>query len=368
MAEDPKTPENGAAPEGAAAAQKSDKSATELMGQINESSDQLSGPPKSSIDAMADQSNAEAANGPVAKKPEAKGFKKLLGKFNIYLLLFILIIVVVGAVFGITYAMSKKQDDIKISTQKLTDETLEKLKTSDAVVGDPKQILTVESNMLVTGKVVLKDSLDVAGALKIGGALSIPTIRAAGAGDFGSLSTNDFQAAGNTAIGGLLDVVGATTLGSNLSVKGDINGGGKLDIKGNGTIGGSFTVNGTLSAKALNFGDITFAHINIAGGTPGIAVGGGAGGGGTASLSGNDAGGTATINTGGGPSASILATITFATAYNSANPHPVISPNGPGCAGISYYVTNVSATQFAIASASVPPSGATCRFNYVVVN
>jgi hypothetical protein len=63
-----------------------------------------------------------------------------------------------------------------------------------------------------------------------------------------------------------------------------------------------------------------------------------------------------------------LETITFTGAYNSNNPHPVLTPNGPGCANIGYYVTNITASKFDIASASTPPSGATCRFNYIVIN
>jgi hypothetical protein len=367
--EDKKPDEQGAAPDGAAENQKSDKSPEELMGQVANADDSLeSGPKKSSVDAMADDSTAEVDPNAAPKKPQAKGIKKILGKLNIYLLLFILILVVAGAAFAVTYFMNKREQEIRLTTTELTEATLEELKTSDAIVGDPKQILTIESNAVITGKVVMRDTLDIAGALKIGGPLSLPSIRAAGEGNFGSLATNDFQAAGNTAIGGILDVVGAVSMGNNLQVSGNINAGGRLDVGGQATIGGNLNVNGTISAQGINFDTISISRINITGGQPGISVGGAAGGGGTASISGSDTAGTATINTGGGTGTGILATITFTGAFSSNNPHPVLTPNGPGCANIGYYVTNISATQFSIATATNPPAGATCRFNYIVIN
>lgn len=370
MKEEDKKPEEGAAAAGDAAAnQKSDKSPEELMGQVAQADESLeSGPKKSTVDAMADESVDPNALNPAPKKPEAKGFKKLLGKFNIYLLLFILILVIAGAAFGVTYFMNQREQQIRVTTSELTEQTLEQLKTSDAVVGDPQQILTIESNAFITGKVVMRDTLDVAGALKIGGPLSLPSIRAAGEGNFGSIATNDLQAAGNAAIGGVLDVVGAVTMGENLSVRGSINGGGRLDIGGQATIGGNLNVNGTISAKGINFETISINRINITGNNPGITVGGAAGGGGTASVNGTDTAGTATINTGGGTGTGILATIFFTGAFSSSNPHAVLTPNGPGCANIGYYVTNISATQFSIATATAPPPGATCRFNYIVIN
>lgn len=358
------------APEGSqdpAANQKSDKSAEELMGQVAHADDSLeSGPKKSAVDAMADESNADKEA--VAAKPKPKGFKALLGKVNIYLLLFILVVIVAAAVYVVLFFMNKREQDLKIQTTQLTEQTLEQLKTSDAIVGDPQQILTIESNAVISGKVVMRDTLDVAGALRIGGALSIPSIQAAGAGNFGSLATNDLQAAGNVAIGGLLDVAGSGALGGDLTVAGSINAGGRLDIGGQATIGGNLNVNGTISAKGINFDEISINRINISGGNPGVSVGGAAGGGGTASINGTDTAATVTINTGGGTSTGVLATITFTGAFNSSNPHPILTPNGPGCANIGYYVTNISATQFAIATATAPPAGTTCRFNYIVIN
>jgi len=367
MKEEDKTTENSAAtPEVNQADQKSDKSPEELMGQVSGADGSLeAGPKVSSVDAMANESEADGEARPT--KPKQKGIKALLGKFNIYLMLFILIIVIAVVAFGVTYTLNRRETEIRLTTSELTESDLEELKTSDAIVGDPKQILTIESNAVITGKVVLRDSLDVAGALRIGGPLSLPSIRAGGEGNFGSLQTNDFQAAGNATIGGILDIVGSVTMGENLTVKGFINAGGRLDIGGPATINGNLNVNGTISATGLNFGNISFSRINTGGPQPGISVSGAAGGGATASISGTDASGIATINTGGGTGTGILATVTFTSAYNGTA-RPVLTPNGPGCANIGYYVTNMTATQFSIATATNPPAGTTCRFNYIVVN
>src|SRR5690606_25948109 len=153
---------------------------------------------------------------PAAEKPKAKGIKALLGKVNIYLLLFILVCVLAAAAYTVMYFMNKREQNIRLETTKITEETLEQLKTSDAIVGDPQQILTIESNAVISGKVVMRDTLDIAGGLRVGGPLSIPTLGVAGSGSFGDLSTNDLQAAGNLAVGGILDVVGTVTLGENL--------------------------------------------------------------------------------------------------------------------------------------------------------
>ncbi|MBA2279193.1 hypothetical protein H0V99_02005 [Candidatus Saccharibacteria bacterium] len=349
--------------------QKSDKTPEELMAQVNQESESLEpSQKKSSVDAMADESTGEASAPKAVSRPRATGAKRFVGAFNVYLLLFLLLIIASGAVFVVTYYMNKKESEVKLATSELTEEDLEILKTSDAIVGDPKQILTIESNAVITGKVVLRDTLDIAGALRVGGVLSVPSISISGSGSFSSLTTNDIQAAGNMAVGGFLDVVGRTTLGENLTVAGDINGGGKLDIGGAATINGNLNVKGIVSAEGINFDQITLNRINISGTTPSIIVGGAAGGGATASISGSDTAGTATINTGGGTGTGTLATITFSTAYTTSNPHAVLTPNGTGCSAIAYYVTNISATAFSIASSTAPPAGTLCRFNYLVIN
>src|SRR5690606_23411221 len=150
---------------------------------------------------------------------------------------------------------------------------------------------------------------------------------------------------------------GTVTMGENLTVAGDINAGGRLDIGGQATIGGNLNVNGIISAQGINFNEISINRINISGGNPSVSVGGAAGGGATASGNGTDTAATVTINTGGGTGTGMIATIYFTGAYNSNNPHPVLTPNGSGCSNTGYYVTNINSTQFTIATSTAPPAG-----------
>jgi hypothetical protein len=105
MEEKDKATTPGAA-EGNAADQKSDKSPEELMGQVSQADGSLEGEGSkvSAVDAMADESNQnqkpEETSKPVVK---ATGLKRLKSLFNIYLLLFILMLVAAGAVFAVTY-------------------------------------------------------------------------------------------------------------------------------------------------------------------------------------------------------------------------------------------------------------------------
>lgn len=349
-------------------AQKSDKSPQELMQQVTQADDSLNaGAKKSAVDELASVSTAS----PAADAPKKSGpslFKKIIGAFNIYLIIYIVLVVISVGVFAYSYIRNQNEVSPQLETTELTEEALEELKTSDISVGDPRQILTIESHAVISGKVVLRDTLDVAGGLNIGGAINAPSIQSAGEGNFGSLRTNDLQAAGNAAIGGLLDVTGTLSVGQDLTVAGKIKGTGGLDITGSTTINGDLIINGSFTAQNLTFGTITFSKIDSSGPPPSVTAGGAAGGAATASISGTDMAGTVTINTGGGTGTGTLATINFTSAYSSNSPHIVLTPNGPGCAAIEYYVTNVSATQFAIGTTSTAPAAVTCRFNYIVIN
>jgi hypothetical protein len=303
----------------------------------------------SPVDAIAEE--ASKPGDPLKPPPPNLTFvKRVIGRVNIYLLIFIVMLVIAVGVVAVMFVLNKKEQDVTVSTQKLTQDTVNQLKGSTATVGDPKSVLSVESNTVFAGQVVVKGAVDIAGALKIGGTLTMPGITVTGAANFDQISANGIKIANDGTFGGKVDIQKTLTTG------GDISAGGNLSVKG------------AISAASINIDNISITHINISGPTPSISVGGSAGGGGTASIVGTDTAGTANINTGGGPSAGILATIKFTKAYSSPNPHVVLTPNGPGCAEIGYYVTNITANGFAIGSSNTPPSGATCKFNYIVVN
>ncbi len=286
-----------------------------------------------------------------AKKKKRSNAPGLAGKLNIYLLIFIFIIVVAVVVTFIAYQQSKKADEknqANISTTPLSEEDLEKLRQTDVKVGDPKQILSVESNAVFAGKVLVRDSLEVAGQLKIGGPLNLPGISVAGMSIFDQITANSLQIAGNTTIDG------------------------QLNVQNNVGISGNLTVGGTISSSRLNIETLVVnqdlqitRHIDAGGGTPGGSSGNALGGGGTASVSGTDTAGTISINTGGGTTPGCFININFTQRFNS--PHIAIAPIGAAAGGINYYV-NRSGTGFSLCTSNSAPAGQSFAFDYIVID
>jgi len=294
----------------------------------------------SPVDMLAESSNKDGKPG---KAPEKRTFiQKTIGRINIWLLLFIMLLVIAGGTVVVMYAMNKKEQNVTIDTAKLTQDTLNQLKAADSTVGTAKQTLTIESNAIFAGKILARSDLDVAGTLKVGGKLSIPVLDVTTSGSFAQLTVNGLQVSGDTKIGGALDVQ------KTLTVNGDVH------------------VNGHISAAGISIDQLSITHINVSGPNPSITVGAGAGSGGTASIAGNDTAGVITINVGGLPPSGILGTVRFTTTY-SATPHVVITPYGPGCSSAAYYVDSITNKQFVVGSTSTP-AGATCKFNYIVIN
>lgn len=277
-----------------------------------------------------------------------RGINKI-GSFNIYLLMFFLVIVLALVVTFVSYQKNKKEEEKKdaLLTETLSQETLDQLKQSDVRVGDPKKILSIESNAIFSGKVLVKESLEVAGQLKVGGTLSIPGIAVSGASTFDQVKVSGLDVSGNTSIQGQLAVQQGLTVGGNLSVAGSLS-----------------AAQLTLDGLQLN-GDLSFTrHIITGGGTPGKSDGSSLGSGGTSSVSGTDTAGTVNINTGGGPGAGCFVNLSFVNKYNST-PHVVITPVGSAAGGVNYYV-NRSTSGFSICTANSPPSGQSFAFDYHV--
>lgn len=274
--------------------------------------------------------------------------RSLVNKINIYLLLFVLILVLAGVVLIIAVQSSKNQAKRdETSTQKLTEEALESLAGSDATVGDPKQLLSIESNAVFAGKVLIRDSLDVAGAIKVGGALSLPGITVSGTSQFDQVQLNSLAISGNATIQGSLTVQKSLSVASS----------------------GSFA--GTLSAPVINTDKLVLnqdlqlnRHIDAGGGTPGVSAGAAIGGGGTVSINGSDTAGTVTVNNGGGSSAGTLVTVSFTVKFNG-NPHVVITPVCNGLCNLGSYIINRSSTGFSIGVSSNP--GGSYSFSYLAL-
>jgi len=290
----------------------------------------------------------QATDAPSPKAPKGPSFfKRLSRKINIYfLLLLVMILMMAGFIF---YAIKHNSTGANntVSTQELTKEDLAKLKNTDASVGDPKQTLSIESNAVFAGKVLVRDNLDVAGSVKIGGTLSL-----AGVNIGGTSALDQIQ-------------------GRTLTITGDSTLQGRVTVQNSLTVTGNVTVSGLLSAGTLAVETLTLnkdlvlnKHINSEGSTPGRANGSALGSGGTSSVAGSDTAGTATINTGSSAPAGCFMSITFTAAYGST-PRVLLTAASSAAGGVDFYTTR-STTGFSICSASDPPDASSLIcYNFV---
>jgi len=281
--------------------------------------------------------------------PAAKGIKRFSLFSNLYLIIFGLLVLTGGVVLYIS-AKTVKPQTTPQKVSSLTDQQISSIKGNTTLVGDSKQTLDVQSNSIFEGQILARADLDVAGNLKVGGPLSIPSLSVGGNGSFGQIG-----------ISGGLNVAGDTTLQGALTVQKN------LAVTGSASFG-SLNVS-TLSVTTLQLkGDLSLnQHIVTGGGTPGRSNGTALGSGGSASVSGSDTAGTISINTGSGPPAGCFITVNFAQKFGST-PHVIISPSNSSAATIQYYTTNRSSTGFSVCSANVPAASTTYTFDYIVIN
>lgn len=298
----------------------------------------------SADDGVIDASSSKAA--PPTKPGGLKGF---LRRFNIYLLLFVFILLIAGALVLVAYFQGKKgSGPATVKTQTLTQNTLQQLANSDATVGNDQQVLNVQSSAVFAGKVLMRQDLELAGNLQIGGTVGLNDLTVTGTTQLGQAQINkNLSVAGDTA------VQGATTIAKS------------LQVNGGGSFSGPITAPQiTTSTLQLN-GDLTLTHhIVIGGGTPGRSPGPALGGGGTASVSGSDTAGTVSINTGNSPAAGCFITVNFAQKFNTT-PRVLLTPVGSAGGGLAYYV-NRSSTSFSICDAAPPPAGSSFGFDYFI--
>lgn len=283
-------------------------------------------------------------------KTSLKPKKKRGGRgINIYLLIFIFLVVLAGIIVAATYLASQKENNTQIPTQKLSEDTLKQLSTSNVTVGQPKQLLSVQSNAVFAGKVLIRDSLEVAGPIQVGGAMSLPGITVSGNSLFEQLQVN-----------------------KNLSVQGDSAMQGQLTVQKNLSVSGGATFGGAISAPVLNVnslqltGNLTLTkHLILGGATPSRTAGNALGGGGTVAISGSDSAGSVNINSGSSPSAGCFVTVEFAQRFN-ATPKVIVSPVGSTAGDLNYYV-NRSSGSFSICTTTPAPSFTSFGFDYFAV-
>ncbi len=296
---------------------------------------------------------ADSPNDSLPQPPPVKNLgliNRLRRRFNTYLLLFILVIVTALVIVLIAYVQGRQANTNHFQTQSLSQKTLDQLANGDVTVGSNQSVLNVQSSAVFAGQVLLRQNLQVAGNLQIGGTVALNNIAVSGTSQFGQVAINkDLAIAGNSAVQGTQTIAKS------------------LQVNGNATFSGPVSAPQITASSLQINGDLVLTHhISAGGATPGRSNGPALGSGGSASISGSDTAGSVSINTGSGPAACCLVTINFTTHFN-ATPHVLVTPIGSSAGGLSYYV-NRSTTSFSICVASPAPAGSSFGFDYFILD
>ena len=306
-------------------------------------------PPGQTISTGGTPGNGE----PPHKDSALDKIKGLWKKINVYFLLFALlmivavIVVIVTVLKNNTSTNNQSGNNASISSQNLTNSTLQELAKNSVTVGDPKQVLNVESNAVFQGTVLVRGDLQVAGTIKAGGSISLPGISVSGSSTFGQVQVKTLAISGDTTMQGSLAIQNS------------------LSVNGNGTFNGAVTA-GTIRTSNLQLTGVLAldSHIAAGGPIPSSSGGGALGAGGTSSISGSDTAGSISIHTGSAPGGGCFVSINFTSAF-STTPHVIVTPIGSAAAGLSYYV-NRSTTQMSVCTISAAPAGQSFGFDYIV--
>ncbi len=286
-----------------------------------------------------------------SKLPKKRGaFRRFWDHFNVYLLLFLFVLIIASIAVVVLYFRNRTADVTTpgtITQQNLPAETLQELASNGIQVGDPKQVLNIQSNSVFTGAVLVKGELQAAGGLKIGsGSLAIPEISVGGSATINQLETNTLGVGGGARVN-------------------------ELSVQRNLSVNGNSTFNGTITTPSLSVGrlqlngDLVISrHIVIGGATPGRSNGSALGGGGTTSVSGSDTAGSISINTGSAPAAGCFITINFTNTFGGT-PHAVVTPVGSAAGGLNYYV-NRDAGNLSVCTVNPAPAHSSFGFDYHV--
>lgn len=293
---------------------------------------------------------ATSAEQPTEKK--VSPIKRFFRKANVYFLLFLLLVVVAGAIAIVSYLNSKKTPPApNIAAQELTEEALRQLANSDATVGNASNTLTIQGNAVIEGQTLMRGNLDIAGNLQTGGSIQGPSLTISGSSNLGETQINSLQVAENTA------VQGSTTLRD-------------LNVAGASSFSGAMTASQITVTRLIMSGNAVLEvpnHISFTGPAPGRNINVGVlGSGGSASVDGSDTAGTVNINTGNNPTPGCFVQITFNQRFIS-QPHVVVTPIGPAAGQTQFYV-NRSDTNFSICTNNAAPANQAFAFDYFITN
>lgn len=279
-------------------------------------------------------------------------FKRFLKKINVYLLFFVLLVIVAGAIAVVSYLNSQKAPvEPTIASQELTQDALKDLANNDASVGATAQTLTIQGNAIIAGQTLLRGNLNVAGNIQSGGSIQAPTLTISGAANLGQAQINSLQVATTVAVQGI------TTLRD-------------LNVAGAAAFSGSVTASQITVSRIIMSGNAVLQipnHISFTGASPSRTANGAVlGSGGSVSVNGSDTTGTVSINTGNNPTAGCFVRINFQQSFTNAA-HVLISPVGAGAGATNYYVDRNN-SGFSICSVNVAPANQDFAFDYFVTN
>ncbi|MES2630642.1 MAG: hypothetical protein V4611_01675 [Patescibacteria group bacterium] len=317
---------------------------------------------KAPVDALSrtpeDLQDEQAANAAANPTPAGPGEKKIspikrfFKKINVYLLIFIILVVIAGAIAVVNYLNSQKAPvEPTIASQQLTEDALKDLANTDASVGGAAQTLTIQGNAIIAGQTLMRGNLNVAGNIQSGGSIQGPSLTISGTSNLGEAQINTLQVASNTAI------QGTTTLRD-------------LNVSGASSFSGAITASQITVTRLILSGNATLQipnHISFTGASPGRTANGSVlGTGGSASINGSDTTGTVSINTGNNPTPGCFVRINFQQSFSN-QAHVLISPVGVGAGATDYYVDRNN-SGFSICSANTAPANQAFAFDYFVTN
>jgi cytoskeletal protein CcmA (bactofilin family) len=289
------------------------------------------------------------ANAKPAKK--LSPIKKFLKRFNLYLLIFVFLVVIAGAVTVVSFLNSRKTPETPaVATQELTPEALKQLANSAATVGGSGQTLTVQGSAIFSGQVLVKGDLGVAGTIQAGQGMTVPQLTVSGTSNLGTTQISALQ------------VAQTTTMQGALTLQSDLN------VSGAASFSGPITASQITVTRLIMSGNASLQipnHIAFPGASPGRTITPTVlGQGGSASINGSDTTGTISINTGNGTVPGCFANITFTQKFTST-PHVLVSPVGSGAGQTQYYVDR-NVNGFSVCTANAAPTSQAFAYDYFV--
>jgi cytoskeletal protein CcmA (bactofilin family) len=168
--------------------------------------------PVESGDSLSEDSTLTDSSAPTQDPEPAKKThtfsSRLLNFANFYFVAFLLLLLLgAGGIYAAIKFNDKNAGNQASKATSLTDKQLADLKNNTTLVGDSQQTLDIQGNSIFEGQVLMRNNLDVAGSIKVGGSLSLPAITVGGSSTFGEIHVNDkLTVAGNTSLQGSLTV------------------------------------------------------------------------------------------------------------------------------------------------------------------